>query len=220
MTDKIKNKDLFATDDFDFAFFINRFEFPWEIVCNIKEFFANFNVKNYNNYTEIEEGIFVSKNVKIHKNATLIPPVIIGENTEVRTGAYIRGNVIIGKNCVVGNSTELKNCVLLNNVQVPHYNYVGDSVLGNHSHLGAGAICSNLKIDGKNVVVHGKENFNTNTRKFGAVLADNAEVGCNSVLNPGTIIGKNTIVYPLTSLRGVYEENKIVKGSKNVIQKI
>lgn len=218
--DKIKNLDLFSTENFDFSNIINHYEFPWEIVCGIKEFFANFNVENYKGYTEIEKGIFVGKNVKINKNATLIPPIIIGDNTEVRTGAYIRGNVIIGKNCVIGNSTELKNCLLLNYVQVPHYNYVGDSVLGNHSHLGAGAICSNLKADGKDVIVHGKENYKTNTRKFGAVLGDNANVGCNSVLNPGTIIGKNTIVYPLTCLRGVYEENKIVKSTNNVVEKI
>ena len=219
MLNKLKIYSLFALEDFEFANFINRFEFPWEILPNIKKFFNEFNLKNNKNYTEIEEGIFIGKNVKISKNATLIPPVVIGENTEIRPGAYIRGNVIIGKNCVIGNSTELKNCVLLNYVQVPHYNYVGDSVLGNHSHLGAGVICSNLKSDGKNVVIRGEENYETNLRKLGAILGDYVEVGCNSVLNPGTIIGKGTRVYPLTSLRGVYEENKIVKDTNKVVEK-
>jgi len=163
--------------------------------------------------------VFVGDNVKIHKSAVILPPTIIGSNTEIRPNAYLRGNVIIGENCVIGNSTELKECILLNNVQVPHYNYVGNSVLGNFSHMGAGSICSNLKSDGKNVVIHGDKDYETGLRKVGAILGDFADVGCNCVLNPGTIIGKNSSIYPLTSLRGVIQENSIVKSMKEIVKR-
>ena len=162
----------------------------------------------------------MGENVKIASTATIEPLCIIGSNTEIRPGAYIRGSVITGENCVIGNSTELKNCVLLDNVQVPHYNYVGDSVLGNHAHMGAGSICSNLKSDGKPVVIHGDMEHVTGIRKIGGILADNADVGCGCVLNPGTVIGKNTSVYPLTSLRGVYPEQCIVKETKTIVKRI
>ena len=170
-------------------------------------------------YEEISEGVLVGKNVKIYPTAVIEAPAIIGEGTEIRPGAFIRGSVITGANCVIGNSTELKNCVMLDKVQVPHYNYVGDSVLGNHAHMGAGSICSNLKSDGKPVVIHGDTDYETGLRKIGGILADGADVGCGCVLNPGTVIGKNTSVYPLTSLRGVFPSDCIVKSADNIVKR-
>lgn len=192
--------------------------YPWEILSKIKNFIIETLNNPPNNFKLLKEGVLVGSNVKISENATIIAPAIIADNSEIRTGAYLRGNVIIGENCVIGNSSELKNCVLLNNVQVPHYNYVGDSVLGNFSHLGAGSICSNLKSDKSNVNVKlDGELIKTNLRKFGAIIGDKVEIGCNSVLNPGTVIGKNTRVYPLTCVRGFIPSNKIVKSMDNII---
>ena len=144
---------------------------------------------------------------------------MIGANTEIRPGAYLRGNVITGPDCVIGNSSELKNTVLMRRAQVPHYNYAGDSILGSRAHMGAGAICSNFKSDGSNVVVRGDESYATGLRKFGAVLGDGAEIGCGCVLNPGTVIGKNTTVYPLTAVRGVVPAGVIVKSAAETVIK-
>jgi NDP-sugar pyrophosphorylase family protein len=162
----------------------------------------------------------MGENVKIAPTAYIEGPAIIGANTEIRPGAYIRGTVIIGEKCVIGNSTELKNAVLCDGVQVPHYNYVGDSVLGDKAHLGAGAICSNFKGDGSNITVRGDQNYATGLRKMGAILGDRADIGCGSVLNPGTVIGKGTRVYPLNSLRGVYPEKSIVKSKDDIVEMI
>ena len=137
----------------------------------------------------------------------------------MRPGAFIRGNVFVGENCVIGNSTEIKNSILLNKAQVPHYNYVGDSILGNYSHMGAGSICSNLKSDGKAVVIHGDSEYETGLRKIGAILGDRADIGCGCVLNPGTVIGSNTSVYPLNALRGVFTSDSIVKSINNVVER-
>ncbi|MBE7055499.1 MAG: UDP-N-acetylglucosamine pyrophosphorylase [Ruminococcaceae bacterium] len=183
----------------------------------IKDYINKLIEKGMDGYKLIADGVLVGENVKIYPTVTIEGPAIIGEGTQIRPGAFIRGSVITGKNCVIGNSTELKNCVLLDNVQVPHYNYVGDSVLGNYAHMGAGSICSNLKSDGKAVVIHGDTEYETGLRKIGGILADGADVGCGCVLNPGTVIGKNTSVYPLTSLRGVIEENSIVKALDNIV---
>lgn len=199
--------------DFDLA------EYAWEIIPRIKGVVGRIIEEGGEGYTALSEGVLVGKNVKIAETATIIPPAIIGCGVEIRPGAYIRGNVYIGDECVVGNSSELKNCILLTHVQVPHYNYVGDSILGNHSHLGAGAICSNLRGDGKNVVVHAERDYETDLRKFGAIIGDYADVGCGSVLNPGTIIGKRTQVYPLTMTRGVYPSDSIVKSTRKVVKK-
>ena len=143
----------------------------------------------------------------------------IGENTEVRPGAFLRGSILVGDGCVVGNSTELKNCILFDGVQVPHYDYVGDSILGYKAHMGAGAITSNVKGDKRNVVVHGERDYETGRKKFGAMLGDFAEIGCNSVLNPGTIIGRDSQVYPLSCVRGVVPARSIVKGERGVFKK-
>lgn len=194
-------------------------EYPWEMLPKIKEYILALIEKGIDGYKEIAPGVLVGENVKIYPTATIEAPAIIGSGTEVRPGAFLRGSVITGENCVLGNSSEFKNCVLLDKVQAPHYNYVGDSVLGNHAHMGAGTICSNLKSDGKAVVIHGDEDYETGLRKIGGILADGADVGCSSVINPGTVIGKDTSVYPLTSLRGVYPSGCIVKSQSNVVKR-
>ena len=192
-------------------------EYPWEMLPRIKEYIIALIDKGMPGYTKLSDGVLIGENVKIYPNTVIEAPAIIGSGTEIRPGAFIRGSVITGENCVIGNSSELKNCVLLDKVQVPHYNYVGDSVLGNHAHMGAGSICSNLKSDGKPVVIHGDEEYETGIRKIGAILADGADIGCGCVLNPGTVIGKNTSVYPLTSVRGVFPGGCIVKNMENVV---
>lgn len=216
----VKNNELFEEIPIPFLkeVFI-KFTYPWEILPLIKDIIKIQIQKGLDGYIEIAPSVLIGKNVKIAKTATIEPPVIIGNDVEIRPGAYLRGNVIIGDKCVIGNSTELKNCILLEHVQVPHYNYVGDSILGNYVHLGAGSICSNLKSDGKNVIIHADKEYETNLRKIGAILADHADIGCGSVLNPGTIVGKNTQVYPLTMLRGVYPNDSIVKGTKKIVLK-
>ena len=163
--------------------------------------------------------MLVGENVKIYPGVTIEAPAVIGPDCEIRPGAFIRGSVITGRACVIGNSSELKNCILLDCVQIPHYNYVGDSILGNRAHTGAGTICSNLKSDGKPVIIHAERDYETGLRKIGGILADGADVGCGSVINPGTVIGKNTSVYPLTSLRGVYPADSIVKGTNVVVKR-
>lgn len=193
--------------------------YPWEVFRHYKDFISALLKNPPPGMSFLAEGILVGENVSIHPNAVIEAPAIIGSGTEIRPGAYLRGNVFCGERCVIGNSTELKHCILMDRVQVPHYNYVGDSILGNRVHLGAGAICSNLKSDGKNVVVRGEACFETNLRKLGAILGDHADIGCGCVLNPGTVIGKYTSVYPLTSLRGVYPENCIVKGTDNIVKR-
>ncbi len=192
-------------------------EYPWEMLPKIKDWILKLIEEGLPEFTELKPGVWVGKDVKIANFVTIEAPAIIGHGTEIRPGAYIRGNVITGSNCVMGNSSEFKNCILLDRVQVPHYNYVGDSVLGNKAHMGAGTICSNLKSDGKPVVIHGDEDFVTGLRKIGGILADGADAGCGCVINPGTVIGKGTTIYPLTSLRGVYPANSIVKAQNVVV---
>ena len=196
--------------------------YPWEVLPKIAEFIEELGkTLNPKIYTRIEENIWVAKSAKIAKTASITGPVIIDENAEIRHCAFIRGKAIIGKNVVVGNSTELKNVILFNNVQVPHYNYVGDSILGYKAHMGAGSITSNVKSDKKLVVIKGKtENIETGMKKVGAMIGDYVEVGCGSILNPGTVIGRNTNIYPLTSVRGVIEENRIVKRDLGMVLKI
>lgn len=194
-------------------------KYPWEILPKIGDYAKKLTTDGIDGFSVLSPGVLVGKNVKIHPTATVMPPAVIGNGTEIRPGAYIRGNVITGENCVIGNSTEIKNAVLLNNVQIPHYNYVGDSVLGNRSHMGAGSICSNLKSDKRNVVIRGEKDYETNLKKVGGFLGDGADVGCGCILNPGTVIGKSTSVYPLTSLRGVYPANCIVKNQNEIAER-
>ncbi|MBR2190810.1 MAG: UDP-N-acetylglucosamine pyrophosphorylase [Eubacterium sp.] len=194
--------------------------YPWEVLPEIGDFVMKLGETLSDEFDHPEENIWIHKSVKIAKTATLNGPLIIDADTEVRPGAFIRGNVLVGKNCVVGNSTELKNVVLFNTVQVPHYNYVGDSILGTHSHMGAGSITSNVKSDKTLVVVKNDgEEIETGLKKFGAMIGDYVEVGCNSVLNPGTVIGRNTNIYPLSPVRGVVPENSIYKSAENIADK-
>ncbi|MBR2916517.1 MAG: UDP-N-acetylglucosamine pyrophosphorylase [Clostridia bacterium] len=217
MNKQIKTKELFNCTVPYLKEFFGSFEYPWEMLPKIKEHISELISEGLDGFTEIKDGVFVGENVKISPTATIEAPAIIGEGTEIRPGAYLRGNVITGRNCVIGNSTELKNCILLDKAQVPHYNYVGDSVLGNLAHMGAGSICSNLKTDGKAVVIHGECEYETGLRKIGGILGDGADIGCGCVLNPGTVIGKATSVYPLNSLRGVFPGGCIVKSMDNIV---
>ncbi len=195
--------------------------YPWEVLPEIKDFILKLGKTLDPEEYEYKEGdIWIARSAEVAPAACINGPAIIGKNTEVRHCAFIRGNAIVGDGCVVGNSTELKNVVIFNCVQVPHYNYVGDSVLGYKSHMGAGSICSNVKSDKQLVVVKDKEEkVETGLKKFGAMLGDHVEVGCGSVLNPGTVIGKNTNIYPLSSVRGCVPSDSIYKNKNEVIYK-
>lgn len=216
---KVLTKELFECD---YPFLISYFDeakYPWELLPRIKEIVKKLLEEGIPGYHLLKEGVLVGENVSIAETATIIPPAIIGNDVEIRPGAYLRGNVIVMDKSVLGNSSEFKNCILLYHAQAPHYNYVGDSILGNYAHMGAGSICSNLKSDGKNIVVHGEEDYETGLRKFGAIIADHGDIGCGSVLNPGTVVGKNAQVYPLSSVRGVVPENSIYKDKDNIVDK-
>lgn len=219
MSDKLKTCELYNCEVPYLKELFDSCEYPWEMLNKINSLILSLCEKGLDGFTEIKPNVFVGKDVSIADTATIEAPAIIGHGTEIRPGAYIRGNVITGENCVLGNSSEFKNCILLDKVQAPHYNYVGDSVLGNKAHMGAGSICSNLKSDGKNVVIHGRTDIETGLRKIGGILADGADIGCGCVINPGTVIGKSTSVYPLTALRGVYPENSIVKAQNIVVKR-
>lgn len=195
--------------------------YPWEVLGKIKDFIIELgNRLDSSRYDQRAENVWVAKTAKIAPTACLNGPLIIDEEAEVRHCAFIRGSAIVGKGAVVGNSTELKNVVIFNSVQVPHYNYVGDSILGYKSHMGAGSITSNVKSDKTLVVVKdGKEEIETGLKKFGAMLGDHVEVGCNSVLNPGTVVGRNTNIYPLSMVRGVIAADSIYKNSREIAAK-
>lgn len=217
---KVKVTDLFNKSGIDYIDdFVFSKEYPWELLPLIKDYVKSLVEKGIPGFTKLKEGVLVGENVKIYPTADITGPCIIGNNVEIRPGAFIRGSVIIGDESVVGNSSEFKNCILMRHCQCPHYNYVGDSILGNFAHTGAGSICSNLRSDNKPVIIHGDEDYVTGIRKIGALLGDHADIGCGSVLNPGTVIGQNTQVYPLTMTRGVYKENSIVKSTREVVDK-
>lgn len=192
---------------------LNKFEYPWEVLPHIGEIIIEIGKKlSPEEYRMEGDNVWVSKTAKIYPGNYIAGPAIIGPGTEVRPGAFIRGNALVGSGCVIGNSTELKNCIIFDNVQVPHYNYVGDSVLGYKSHMGAGAVTSNVKQDKTNVTIDiCGEKTDTGLKKFGAMLGDNVEVGCNAVLNPGTVIGRDSRVYPLSMVRGFVPSGSIYK---------
>lgn len=219
MNKAVKTTELFDCKTPYLKALFNQSDVPWDILPEIKAYVKGLLEEVPDGFSLYDDGILVGEDVVIHPLATVLPPAVIGKGTELRPGAFLRGNVITGEHCVIGNSSELKNCVLLDRVQVPHYNYVGDSILGNGTHMGAGSICSNLKSNGKTVVIHGEKEMETGLRKLGAILADGADIGCGCVLNPGTVVGKNTTVYPLTCLRGVYPAEAIVKTQTNVVNR-
>ncbi|SDB37795.1 transferase hexapeptide (six repeat-containing protein) [Ruminococcaceae bacterium FB2012] len=202
--------------------YLDGFEYPWEALGGIKELIIRLGrTLDPNFYTEVSPNVWVHNTAKVFPTAYLGAPCIIGAETEVRHCAFIRSAALVGNHCVVGNSVELKNVILFDNVQVPHYNYVGDSIIGYRSHMGAGSITSNVKSDKTLVTVKGEgEPIETGLKKFGAMLADFVEVGCNSVLNPGTVIGRNTNIYPLSRVRGVVPANSIYKGPEDIVAKI
>lgn len=195
--------------------------YPWEVLPDIKDFIIELgNALPEDEFEKRGENVWVARDATVFPSAYIGNPCIIDHGAEVRHCAFIRGNALVGNDCVVGNSTELKNVVLIGTVQVPHYNYVGDSILGFHSHMGAGSITSNVKSDKSLVVLKkGEERLETGLKKFGAILGDYVEVGCGTVLNPGTIVGKNTNIYPLSSVRGVIEPNSIYKKSGETVKK-
>lgn len=216
-----KISNLYNLDETIAKKIFNGCEYPWEVLPKIKDFIIELGqTLSSEEYNKIGENIWIAKSATVAPTAYINGPTIIGKNAEIRHCAFIRGNAIVGEGCVVGNSTELKNVILFNKVQVPHYNYVGDSILGYSSHMGAGSITSNVKSDKKLVVVKdGTEKIETGLKKFGAMLGDNVEVGCGSVLNPGTVIGKNSNIYPLSSVRGVVVENSIYKKQGEIVNK-
>lgn len=196
--------------------------YPWEVLPKISDFIKELGkTLPADEYDQVGEDVWIAKSATVFQTAYIHGPAIIGKNAEVRQCAFIRGNAIVGEGAVVGNSTELKNVILFNKVQVPHYNYVGDSILGYKSHMGAGSITSNVKSDKKLVVVKaGDEKIETGLKKFGAMLGDEVEVGCGSVLNPGTVIGSHSNIYPLSSVRGFVPGNSIYKKQGEVVEKV
>lgn len=193
--------------------YLEQFEYPWEALKGLKDYIIQLGSELPEEYEEVSEHVWVHKTANVFPSAYLGAPCIIGPNTEVRHCAFVRGSALVGADCVVGNSVELKNVILFDHVQVPHYNYVGDSILGYYSHMGAGSITSNVKSDKTLVRVHAKDadDVETGLKKFGAMLGDHVEVGCNSVLNPGTVIGRNSNIYPTSCVRGYVPEGSIWK---------
>lgn len=215
-------KDLFDLDQTIAREIFNGLTYPWEALPLISDFIIKLgeNLPD-KDYDKLDGNIWIAKSAKVYPTAYIHGPAIIGKEAEVRHCAFIRGSAIIGEGAVVGNSTELKNVILFNKVQVPHYNYVGDSILGYKSHMGAGSITSNVKSDKSLITVKiNQEVIETNRKKFGAILGDCVEIGCNSVLNPGTIVGKSSTIYPLSMVRGYIPENKIYKKKNEINDKI
>ena len=217
----LKTQELFDLSKTCASSLLSRCEYPWEALNRLKEYILLEGKKlPFDEFNEIEENVWVSKDVSISQNAVIIGPAIIGRRTEIRTGAFIRGGVIIGMECVIGNSCEIKNSIIFDCVQIPHFNYVGDSIVGYKAHMGAGAITSNIKSDKTLVSIRENENrYHTGLRKLGAMIGDGCEIGCNCVLNPGTVIGKNTNIYPLSSVRGTVDANCIYKALDNIVPK-
>jgi len=218
---KIKIQDLYTLEETIAAELFEGVEYPWEVLPKIKDYIISLGEKlDPDKFEKRGEHIWIAKSAKVAPTACLNGPLIVDEDAEIRHCAFVRGSAIVGKGAVVGNSTELKNVVLFNKVQVPHYNYVGDSILGFKAHMGAGSITSNVKSDKTLVVIKGaEERIETGLKKVGAMLGDNVEVGCNSVLNPGTVIGRNSNVYPTSCVRGVVPECSIFKNNGEIIAK-
>ena len=221
MMQPITVSDLFDLTKTLAADWLAKVTYPWEILPDLANLICALGrTLPVDRFVPLRETVWIARSARIAESASIVGPCIIDENAEIRPSAFLRGAVLVGKEAVVGNSTELKNCILFDGVQVPHFNYVGDSILGHRAHLGAGAITSNVKSDKTPVTVRwSDQSFPTSRKKMGAMLGDGVEVGCNSVLNPGTIIGKNTTVYPLSSVRGVLPPDHIYKDAHHIIAK-
>ena len=218
---KLTIADLYDLNHTKAADYLRKFTYPWEALSGISELIPALGAElSSEEFDHPQEDVWIARDAVVFPSAYIHGPCIIGHKTEVRQCAFIRGSALVGDNCVVGNSTELKNVILFDNVQVPHFNYVGDSILGHYSHMGAGSITSNVKSDKLPVVVHNQgEELPTGRKKFGAMLGDHVEVGCNSVLNPGTVIGRDSNVYPTSCVRGVIPENSIYKSEGVIVSK-
>ena len=216
-----KINNLFSLDESIAKDLLIKYTYPWEVLPHISEFILELGKKlPKDEYKKIGEDVWIHKSAKVFESAYIHGPAIICKDAEVRHCAFIRGNAIVGEGAVIGNSTELKNVIIFNKCEVPHYNYVGDSILGYKAHMGAGSITSNIKSDRKLVVIKdGDEKIETGLKKIGAMLGDNVEVGCGSVWNPGTVVGRNSNIYPLSSVRGVVPENSIYKNKNEVVEK-
>ena len=199
-----------------------RVKYVWEALPLLKDFLTEYmKTLPSDEYEERSEGVYIHKEARVAESAEILPPTVIGKGTEVRHCAYIRGNALIGEGCVVGNSTEIKNAILFDGAQAPHYNYIGDSILGYKAHMGAGAIASNFRSDKKTVRVHiGAETVETGLRKFGTLLGDFAEIGCSTVLCPGSVVGRRSIVYPLCRVRGVIREDSVYKDEGHIVKRV
>ena len=221
MTDCLTIESLYSLDKTLAGDYLKGFTYPWEALKGIGELILSLGATlSLDEYDKQGENVWIHKSAKIYPNNYIAGPAIIGARTEVRPGAFIRGNALVGEDCVVGNSTELKNVIIFDHVQVPHYNYVGDSILGHYSHMGAGSITSNVKADKTPVHVMGEGfDIDTGLKKFGAMLGDHVEVGCNTVLNPGTVVGKNSNIYPVSMVRGYVPEGSIYKKQGEVAVK-
>ncbi len=190
-------------------------ECPWEILADLSDLIRAWGqTLSRDDYTEITPGVFLARDVRVSPTATIAGPCIVGAGSEIRSGAFLRGSTLIGRGCVIGNSTEVKNAILFDGVKAPHFNYIGDSILGFGAHLGAGAILSNMRCDGAPIVLRTTPPISTKRRKLGSVIGDGCEIGCHAVLNPGTILGRGSIVYPLTSVRGVHPEGSRLTGTR------
>lgn len=219
--EECKIKNLYNLEETIAKELLESVEYPWEALPKISDFILELGEKlDSNIYERVGEDVWIAKTATVAPTAYIHGPAIIGEDAQIRHCAFIRGKAIVGKGAVVGNSTELKNVILFNKVQVPHYNYVGDSILGYKSHMGAGSITSNVRSDKALVIVkNDKQKIETGMKKVGAMLGDNVEVGCGSILNPGTVIGRNTNIYPLSSVRCVVRENSIYKNQNEIVDK-
>lgn len=217
--EELRAYEMFDTEHTAAKELLQGVTYPWEALPLIGQWIVKLGAKlPAGQYDEVSEHVWIAKSAKIYPYTSITGPAIIGENTEVRPGAFIRGNALVGENCVVGNSTELKNVILFDNVQVPHYNYVGDSILGYKAHMGAGAVTSNVKQDKSLISVNkAGERVETGLKKFGAMLGDHAEIGCSSVLNPGSVIGRYSRVYPLSMVRGFVPPNSIHKNDGSIV---
>ena len=216
---KIKNTDLFDNIPKELFSIFDTSEYPFEVLVKLRDALEEIIKNPSTGFTLYKDGVLIGEGVTIEEGATILPPTVICNSATIRQGAYIRGSVFIGEGAVVGHCTEIKNAILMASAEAPHFNYVGDSILGAHAHIGAGVILSNLKADKSPVTIKGTTSLSTNMRKLGAILGDGAEIGCNAVLNPGSVIGKCSSIYPLVSWRGVLPDGCIAKAADNITRK-